>query len=356
MEKLTFTTPKVSFATSFEAERPDAQKTQVHSYKSSPSSTYSPASSSTEKQLLVMLSKVEQEAPKLNQATADQYKVFLPLFLQYKEEDHGTQSMIELISVKARKGLSVLLDITIAELQQLSDAECKSKLNEYFEVEDNSNYQNIIQSKYMKVVANDMISKENLQVYVGEFVTLLIDNPSFLDNTNGGASPKIMNELFINGMQPPLVRVMVHKLGTSNYTSTVKQLKSIYTELEIFQRWKRQEIALNRLEQDKNTVQEVKVSESQQNQDFIPCTKVKCNSKLHTPAKCWIVHPELRPEQNTASHGKKIAHIAKVDSSPPNPIPHTPFTEDEYASLHGAMAMLSAQFADVVNSQDTTGI
>ena len=65
--------------------------------------------------MYAMQTPVELKAPKLEHATADQYKSFLYKFRSYKKEDNGIQNMVQLVSIVARKAISLLLKIDVAE-------------------------------------------------------------------------------------------------------------------------------------------------------------------------------------------------------------------------------------------------
>ena len=48
----------------------------------------------------------------------------------------------------------------------------------------------------------------------------------------------MINAIFINGFTPPLFRDIVKDLGTTDYETTIRMLPDIYSELEIYLRWK----------------------------------------------------------------------------------------------------------------------
>ena len=43
--------------------------------------------------------------------------------------------------------------------------------------------------------------------------------------------------------------------------------------------------------------------------NFIPCNKNACNSKVHNAARCWWIHPELRPNILNSSGPKQGSEI-----------------------------------------------
>ena len=167
---------------------------------------------------------VELKAPRLEQATADQYKSFLYKFKSYKEEDNGIQNMVNLVSVNARKAISLLLKISVEDFLKCPDDFCQELLNRHFRIDNNTNYKSIVRKLYMVTTSNDAVDLEAIQIYVGKFLTLVYDNPSFLDQSTGGASHKIMNDIFIDGFSPPFFKSIIRDLGTTSYGDTVEQL------------------------------------------------------------------------------------------------------------------------------------
>ena len=87
---------------------------------------------------------VELKAPKLEHATAEQYKAFLYKFKSYKDEDNGIQQMVQLISIVARKTISILLEIDVQDFLKLSDDDCQHALNKHFELDNNTNYKFVL--------------------------------------------------------------------------------------------------------------------------------------------------------------------------------------------------------------------
>ena len=142
--------------------------------------------------------------------------------------------MVELISSKARTGICVFLKLSMSEFQNMSDDDCQILLNQYYRIANNADYRAVIRKIYMEHVTNDVANLENIQVYVDEFINLLSDNPNFSDNSKGGGTPKIINDLLMDGFSPPLFRQMVRDLGTTDISSTIDQLDGVYIELEIF--------------------------------------------------------------------------------------------------------------------------
>ena len=189
--------------------------------------------------MYAMQTPVELKAPKLELATAEQYKSFLYKFRSYKEEDYGIQNMVQLVSVVARKAISLLVNIDVTDFLKLSDDQCQNLLNEHFRIDNNSNYKSVVKKICMNTTSNDAVDLEAIQIYVNRFLNLVYDNPSFLNQATGGASPKIMNDLFIDGFSPPFFKSIVKELGTTCYEDTVAQMSRVYTEMEIYLKYQK---------------------------------------------------------------------------------------------------------------------
>ena len=110
--------------------------------------------------MYTMQTPVELKAPKLEQATADQYKSFLYKFISYKDEDNGIQEMVHLVSVNARKALSLLLKISIDDFLKLTDDDCQDLLNKHFRIDNNSNYKSVVRKICMVNTSNDDVDFE----------------------------------------------------------------------------------------------------------------------------------------------------------------------------------------------------
>ena len=264
--------------------------------------------------MYAMQTPVELKAPKLEHATADQYKSFLYKFRSYKEEDNGIQNMVQLVSIVARKAISLLLKIDVADFLKLSDDKCQDILNEHFRIDNNSNYKSVVKKISMNTTPNDAVDLEAIQVYVNRFLNLVYDNPSFLNQATGGASKKIMNDLFIEGFSPPFFKSIVKELGTTCYEDTVEHMARVYEEMEIYLKYQKKFMDMNKYVVKQGTKAEVKPAIKQPDA-VIKCTTTKCNGTSHTPDRCFIMHPELRNVNKESSGVKKsmVATVSKAD-------------------------------------------
>ena len=256
---------------------------------------------------------VELKAPKLEHATAEQYKAFLYKFKSYKDEDNGIQHMVQLISIVARKTISILLEIDVQDFLKLSDDDCQHALNKHFELDNNTNYKFVLKKISMSAASNDAINLEEIQIYVNRFLNLVYDNPSYVNQATGGASPKIMNDLFIDGFSPPFFKSIVRDLGTTTYADTVKQLPRLYKDMESFSKYLKKFNDMSKPSNKSITKPEMKSADAKQPVAVARCTPTKCNGPYHTPDQCFIMHPELRNATKVNSGAKKglVATVIK---------------------------------------------
>ena len=192
---------------------------------------------------------------------------------------------------------------------------------------------------YMSPVSDDDGDVANIQLYVGKFVSVLAKNPQFLDISKKGATPKIMNDIFINGLSPPMFRNKVKSLGTTDLDSTIDHLDSLYDELEILKGW-----STKPKSNEKGKVEKIngnaETKESRPRRPIIPCTTQKCNSVFHTPDQCYYLHPELRPTDPKKKTGKQ-AFKAQVE----NLTSDMSMSEASIASLVDQLEQLKAEIA-----------
>ena len=137
-------------------------------------------------------------------------------------------------------------------------------------------------------------------------------NLNFSNNKKGGGTDKIINELFIEGLSPPIFKSIVKDLGTTDVRSTIMQLDDIYRDLENYLKWSKRAGDMNRFKEKKP---EIKSQEKSVISKFIPCTSLKCNSTLHTADKCYFLHPELRPDAKKVPSSKKAQVAVTADNS-----------------------------------------
>ena len=129
-------------------------------------------------------------------------------------------------------------------------------------------------------------------------------------------------------------------LGTTDITSTVDMLDSLYNELEIFQSWTSKPKSGPPGKAEQKYVNE-RQKDFTPRPDFIKCTREKCNSTRHTAAECYLLHPELRPDFRKMKDQKKNAFKAQVD----NLTEDMSMSEASVASLVEQVALLKAELA-----------
>ena len=181
----------------------------------------------------------EKRRPQLENGNQSNWKKFRAEHKIYREEQNGTKSMVKLISIKARNGLLIPLNMTTSSFLKLTDEQVTNILDAHFSLNQISNYKEILSRCHMVTSTNDEISIDKIQLYTEDFIDKLSQNPHFQRDKLRGAPPKIINKIFTDGLQPPVFRAVVRDLGTTKITSTIRMLPDVYSESEIYIKWKK---------------------------------------------------------------------------------------------------------------------
>jgi hypothetical protein len=253
-----------------------------------------------QKDWLMDQSETEKNRPILEIGTMGNYKAFKPAWLRYREEKNGRKSMVESIAGPVRQNLLKHLQIENEAFLLLSDEKCIRKLDKHFKFEDCSNFRTNLVKSYMKPQKNSKIDSEEIQIYVEIFLEIHSNNSNSIKKN---ATPKIVNDIFMEGFSPPVFKSIIKKTGSSDLETTLGHLPTLYSELEIYLRWKKECEETS----DNETVDKIdklkvfrKFNEesTERNTDVCNhCTKYRPKqSKGHSDATCYLLHPELAPE------------------------------------------------------------
>ena len=91
----------------------------------------------------------------------------------------------------------------------------------------------------MEVAKNDRIDTDKIQLYVEDSTDQLCQNPHFTKDKLRGAPPKIVNEIYTDDFTSPVFRAIVKDLGTTKIAPAIKMLPDLYSESEIYMKWKK---------------------------------------------------------------------------------------------------------------------
>ena len=268
----------------------------------------------------------EKSRPKLENGNQSNWKKFKAEHKVYREELNGNQPMVKLISSKARNGLLIPLKMNTLSFLKLTDEQITIILDKHFKLNQISNYKEILSSCHMVQSTNDNINIDKIQLYTEDFIDKLSINPHFQRDKLKGAPPKIINEIFIDGLQPPVFRAVVRDLGTTKINSTIRILPDIYSESEIYMKWKQRSD-----ETDDETESVLKIDEivSTLKRDNKVTIKGKfCSycidtrpyiARGHTDANCYYLHPEKRKEMESERAQRerdipKVANAAQIQT------------------------------------------
>ena len=129
----------------------------------------------------------------------------------------------------------------------------------------------------------------NVKLYVQTFINMFDDNPIYASAIDGGATPKVLNKLFIDGGFKPLgFRLLVKAFGTTDITATIGCLHQIYKDIvnynRVCLRLNSSGVQHTVREQDNKKLDETNKSIPSTTKDRM-CTKKQCKSKKHKPAE-----------------------------------------------------------------------
>ena len=252
---------------------------------------------------------IDKKPPRLENGIVTKWKLFRAAHKIYREEQNGTQPMVKLISARARQGLIVHLEMNTQTFLKLTDEQITSELDNYFKLNHISNYKDILNKIHMIVTTNDSIDIDKIQLYVEDFINILHHNPHFQKDKLRGAPPKLINEIFIEGLQPPVFRGIVRDLGTTKIMSTIQMLPDIYSEAEIYMKWK---LRSDEIEAEQVSALDKESKGTMSGRHCTYCLSTRPNlARGHTDAMCYFLHPELRKErderqrENTEREGER---------------------------------------------------
>jgi hypothetical protein len=151
----------------------------------------------------------EKNRPELKLGTMANYKVFRPAWLIYRQEKNGRKSMVDSIAGTVRQNLLTHLQMDTETFLLLSDERCLKKLDKHFKYEDCSNFRaNLIKSYMKPIYNNDKIDSEDIQIYVENFLEI---HNNISNSIKKNATPKIINDIFLEGFTPPAIKSILKK-------------------------------------------------------------------------------------------------------------------------------------------------
>ena len=173
---------------------------------------------------------VEKNAPWLKVLDRESYIVFKSNNDVYVQSD-GTKTVIQRMDPKIMKVCAKYMAfMNLADFRLLDDAEILAILDKEFRVETSTNYLKVLKALYMKP---QDFSSSAIDKYINNFLQVLEENPTFENPARGGAAPKILSQLMINGIQPEHFRESLDRYATETIMATKL---AINTELPLYER------------------------------------------------------------------------------------------------------------------------
>ena len=200
---------------------------------------------------------------------------------------------------------------------------------------------------------NDTIkNSDNIQLYVEDFVDQLCKNPHFTNEQIRGAPPKVINQIFISGLTPPVFRAIVKDLGTTDIETTIRKLPEIYSELEIHLRWKKrcaetdceQPSDIDKSNGNKKRIKEFSGKATHCSHCLLTHPAI---ARSHTDDTCYFLHPEQMPDWKKDYENRKV----EKEVQKPTKVGYAAIktdvkeTDEEMANMRNMINFLNSQLA-----------
>ena len=108
--------------------------------------------------------------------------------------------MVNLVTDKAKAAICRILKIAVQDFSNYQMSNLKQNEINILEYQ-TTNFRIGLSATHMVTDSNDMCKLEKIQIYLGEFLNVLIDNPNFSEESKGGGNDRIINDLFFEGFQ-----------------------------------------------------------------------------------------------------------------------------------------------------------
>ena len=134
-----------------------------------------------------------------------------------------------------------------------------------------------------------------------DFVHQLCKNPHFTNEQIRGAPPKVIIQIFTNGLTPPVFRAIVKDLRKTDIETTIRKLPEIYFELEIHLSWKKicaetdceQPSDIEKSNGNKKRINDFSGKATQCSHCLLIHPAL---ARSHTDDTCYFLHPEQIPD------------------------------------------------------------
>ena len=185
---------------------------------------------SKDQQKLIRQQKRVEVAPILKELTSDAYVKFKSDNETYKQKE-GDQTIIErILLAKVKIVAEYIAEVDLDDLLNFSDSEISTLLDKHFGVDISTSYLTVLTGLAMTSV---IFSRAALEKYTTSFLGALTENPNFRNPEAGGADEEVINQLFIDNIQPEHFRTT---LGRYNSKAIKKTYRAIKIEIPVYQR------------------------------------------------------------------------------------------------------------------------
>ena len=176
-----------------------------------------------QQQLIKEGRKVEQSAKNLTAMNQVAYIAWKSSYKVYKQT--GDRRMVELMDTTLQEFCAEFIcEIELGDFLLLENSDLTGFLDIHFDINEANRYEATLTVLFMKPKE---FSRVDVEDYCTAFLGALQKNPNFLNPDCGGAHPKIINRMFLSGIQTSHFRARIEKYDTENVKETFAAIKKV---------------------------------------------------------------------------------------------------------------------------------
>ena len=178
----------------------------------------------SQQQLVKEERKVEKTAKKLAALNQKAWIAWKAYYKGYKQSN-GKDNMVEMMEPDVQEYCAeYICEIELKEFLLLENSEISDILDNNFDISTANYYETTLKALYMEP---KNFSREDVEDYCMAFLGALTKNPNFTDPDSGGTSPKVINKMFLKGLQTSHFRERIEKHDTETVTATLAAIKKV---------------------------------------------------------------------------------------------------------------------------------
>ena len=177
-----------------------------------------------QKELVKEERKVEKEFKKLNEMNQKVYIDWKARCKNYRQRK-GKDKMVDLMDSDMQEYCAeYICELELDDFLLLENSEITDLLDTFFDINEANYYESTLVTFFMKPKE---FSRVDVEDYCTAFLGALQKNPNFLNPDCGGAHPKIINRMFLAGLQTSHFRLRIEKYDTETVKGTLTAIKKV---------------------------------------------------------------------------------------------------------------------------------